>query len=196
MARRKHDDLGCVIKKERIDCNGKGIGAHLPEYRECRIDLCNSSSFDDCDLAPDAGGGGPNVVQLSFNIRHIRIDENADGRCIGSQLTHQPEPLRLELGLKPARTSEIAARSMQAGAEPGGDGICGDCKAQGWGGGCGFRCTRSNVTADGNDNCNLPANEIGGQCSEALVFSLCPPVFDRHIAAFNKTGVIQRLSND
>src|SRR5262249_59392049 len=45
-------------------------------------------------------------------------------------------------------------------------------------------------------DCNLPANEISGQCSEPAVISLCPAVFDRHVATFNKTGVIQPLSND
>src|SRR5262245_9349241 len=33
-----------------------------PEDRECRIDLCNGTSIDDCDLPPDAGSRGPNVV--------------------------------------------------------------------------------------------------------------------------------------
>src|SRR5262250_1104423 len=60
----------------------------------------------------------------------------------------------------------------------------------------GFGCKRSNITADGNNDCNLPADEIGGQCSEPTVISLRPAVFDRHVAAFDKTGVIQSLSND
>src|SRR5262249_54908571 len=51
-------------------------------------------------------------------------------------------------------------------------------------------------TADGNNDCNLPADEIGGQCSKPTVISLRPAVFDRHAAAFDKTGVIQPLSND
>src|SRR4029453_746367 len=41
-----------------------------------------------------------------------------------------------------------------------------------------------------------PADEISGQCSELVVISLRPAVFDQHIAAFNKTSVIQPLSND
>ncbi len=53
---RKHHDLGCAIEKERIDSNSKGIGAHLPERRECRIDLGNATSVEDYDLPPDAGG--------------------------------------------------------------------------------------------------------------------------------------------
>src|SRR5262249_59706108 len=64
------------------------------------------------------------------------------------------------------------------------------------GGGCGLSGKRSNITADRNDNCNLPADEISGQWSEPVVISLCPAVFDRHVAVFNKTGVIQPLSND
>src|SRR5262249_715657 len=55
---------------------------------------------------------------------------------------------------------------------------------------------RSNITADGNNDCNLPADEIGGQCSKPTVISLRPAVFDPHVAAFDKTGVIQSLSND
>src|SRR5262245_11084077 len=47
---------------------------------------------------------------LACAIEKERID--------GSQLTQQLEPLRLELGLKPARTGEIAAGSMQAGNQP------------------------------------------------------------------------------
>src|SRR5262249_48317478 len=60
----------------------------------------------------------------------------------------------------------------------------------------GLGCKRSNITADGNNDCNLPADEIGGQCSKPTVISLRPAVFDRHVAAFDKTGVIQPLSND
>src|SRR5262249_55785996 len=40
------------------------------------------------------------------------------------------------------------------------------------------------------------ADEIGGECSKPTIISLRPAVFDRHIAAFDKTGVIQSLSND
>src|SRR5262249_24822353 len=43
---------------------------------------------------------------------------------------------------------------------------------------------------------NLPADEIGGQCSKPTVISLRPAVFDRHVAAFDKTDVSQSLSND
>src|SRR5499425_1663808 len=60
----------------------------------------------------------------------------------------------------------------------------------------GFGCKRSNIAADGNNDCNLPADEIGGQCSKPTVISLRPAVFDRHVAAFDKAGVIQSLSND
>src|SRR5215468_6129733 len=78
---RKHDDLRRTIEKKRIDSNGKGIDALLPEGCECRIDLGNGTRVEDYDLPADIGGRGPNVVQLSIDIRHIRIDENADGRC-------------------------------------------------------------------------------------------------------------------
>jgi hypothetical protein len=40
MPRCKHDDLRRPIEKERIDRNGKGVDVHLPQGRECRIDLC------------------------------------------------------------------------------------------------------------------------------------------------------------
>jgi hypothetical protein len=115
MSCREHDDLGRTIEKERIDTNGKGIDALLPEGRECRIDLCDGTGVEDYDLPPDIGGRGPNIVQLSIDIRRIRIDENADGRCVGSQLTQEPEPLRLQLGLKPAVAGEVAAGSLQVG---------------------------------------------------------------------------------
>ena len=52
----KHDDLARAVEKERIDSDGKGFGAHLPEGRECRIDLGNGTSVEDYDLPPDAGG--------------------------------------------------------------------------------------------------------------------------------------------
>src|SRR5262249_47223975 len=184
---RKHDDLRRTIEKEPIDNNGKGIDALLPEGRECCIDLGNGTRVEDYDLPPDIGGRGPNVVQLSIDIRHIRIEENADGRCIGSQLTQEPEPLRLQLGLKPAVAGEVAAGLLQVGNQPAADWIRCDGKDHGQGGGCGLRCKRSNIAADRNDNCDLPADEISGQCSEPVVISLCPAVFDRHVAAFDKT---------
>src|SRR5204863_3907369 len=64
------------------------------------------------------------------------------------------------------------------------------------GGGRGLGCKGSNITTDRNDNCNPPVDEISGQYSEPVVMSLCPAVFDRHVTTFNKTGVIQPLSND
>src|SRR5262249_57077659 len=67
-------------------------------------------------------------------------------------------------------------------------------RGEGWGGGLGGK--RRNITADGNNDCNLPADEIGGQCSKPTVISLRPAVFDRHVAAFDKASVIQSLSND
>src|SRR5262245_3132667 len=128
---RKHDDLRRTIEKERIDSNGKGIDALLPEGRECCIDLGNGTRVEDYHLAPDIGGRGPNVVQLSIDMRHIRIDENADGRCIGSQLTQEPEPLRLQLGDKYADAGEIAAGPMQVGNQPAADRIRCDSKDHG-----------------------------------------------------------------
>jgi hypothetical protein len=127
----KHDDLRRTIEKERIDRNGKGIDALLPEGRECFIDLGNGTRVEDYDLPPDIGGRGPNVVQLSIDIHHIRIDENADGRCIGSQLSQEPEPLRLHLGLKPAVAGQIAAGPMQVGNQPAADWIRCDGKDHG-----------------------------------------------------------------
>src|SRR5215510_600413 len=113
---RKHDDLRRTIEKERIDCNGKGIDALLPEGHECCIDLGNGTRVEDYDLPPDIGGRGPNVDQLSIDIRHIRIDENADGRCIGSQLTQEPEPLRLHLGLKPPGRCRLETSPLRIGS--------------------------------------------------------------------------------
>src|SRR5262249_38879114 len=115
---RKHDDLRRTIEKERIDSNGKGSDALLPEGRESCIDLGNGTPVEDSDRPPDIGSRGPNVVQLSIDIRHIRIDENTDGRCIGSQLTQEPEPLRLQLSYKCAVAGEIAAGPMQVGNQP------------------------------------------------------------------------------
>ena len=80
---------------------------------------------------------------------------------------------------------------MQVGNQPAADWIRSDGKDHGQGGGCGLRCKRSNIAADCNDNCNLPADEISGQCSEPVVISLRPAVFDRYVAAFDKTGAIQ-----
>src|SRR5215813_12146380 len=128
---RKHDDLRRTIEKKRIDSNGKGIDALLPEGCERRIDLGNGTRVEDYDLPPDIGSRGPNVVQLSIDIRHIRIDENADGRCIGSQLTQEPEPLRLQLSLKPAVAGAIAAGPMQVGNQPAADWIRCDGKDHG-----------------------------------------------------------------
>src|SRR5262249_5494846 len=128
---RKHDDLRRTIEKERIDSNGKGIDALLPESRECCIDLGNGSRVEDYDLPPDIGGRGPNVGPLSLDMRHSRRDEYAAGRCCGAQLTQEREPLGLQLGLKPAVASEIAAGPMQVGNQPAADWIRCDGKDHG-----------------------------------------------------------------
>jgi hypothetical protein len=47
MSCREHDDLGRTIEKERIDTNGKGIDALLPEGRECRINLSDGTGVED-----------------------------------------------------------------------------------------------------------------------------------------------------
>ncbi len=90
----------------------------------------------------------------------IRVDDNADGRCIGSQLAQEPEPLRLQLGLKPAKSGEIAAGSMQVGNQPAADRIRSRSakttvrwRSRPW-------LQRSNIAADGNNDRNLAADEI------------------------------------
>src|SRR6516225_3295747 len=85
---------------------------------------------------------------------------------------------------------------MQVGHQPAADRIRCDSKDHGQGGSCGLDCKCRSITADCNNDCNLPADEISGQCSEPAVISLCPAVFDRYVMAFDKTGVIQPLSND
>src|SRR5271166_2944805 len=85
---------------------------------------------------------------------------------------------------------------MQVGNQPAADRIRCNSKDHGQGGGCGLGCKCRSITADRNNDCNLPADEIGGQCREPAVISLRRAVFDRNVTAFDKTSLIQRLSKD
>jgi hypothetical protein len=42
-----------------------------------------------------------------------------------------------------------------------------------------------------NDHGYLMANQFGDQRREPIVLTLCPPVFNRHVLAFDVTGILQ-----
>jgi hypothetical protein len=39
----------------------------------------------------------------------------------------------------------------------------------------------------------LPTNQIGRQRRQTVILAFCPPILDRHVAAFDKTGLIEAL---
>ena len=54
-----------------------------------------------------------------------------------------------------------------------------------------FRCKRTIRTLQYNDHGYLTADQFGEQRREPIVSTLCPPVLDRQVLAFDVTGFLQ-----
>jgi hypothetical protein len=57
--------------------------------------------------------------------------------------------------------------------------------------GCRFGCERTICALQYNDHGYLTANQFGNERREPIVSTLCPPVFNCHVLAFDVTGILQ-----
>jgi len=111
MACREHHELRGANEKEPIGRDQKRINVHLGKPCKGRIDVGNGAGIQDIDLLSDGAGGGFNVTYLCLREGRVRVHENGDCRGVGTQLTQQPELLRLEFDLEPALPGDVAARN-------------------------------------------------------------------------------------
>ena len=51
--------------------------------------------------------------------------------------------------------------------------------------------SRGGFAADRHNNCDLAANEVGGELRQPIVLALGPAILDRRVAALNETSVLQ-----
>ena len=54
-----------------------------------------------------------------------------------------------------------------------------------------FGCKRTLCAFQCNDHGYLTANQLSSQRRQLIVFTMCPPVFDRHVPALDVTGFTQ-----
>src|SRR5262245_59290892 len=109
-----------VTRGQRDDCLAMGVGERAGADEQCAcpsfdelcegcVDLTPASRFGNDDLLPEGLCRFLHIGLLGHRLRLARSDEHGNGRCLGSELTQQFQPLgpqrtELVLNLKTAKT--------------------------------------------------------------------------------------------
>ena len=56
-----------------------------------------------------------------------------------------------------------------------------------------FAAAIPNASAAGHYRVNLAADEVGGQCGHAIIMTIGPAIFSRHVSSFDVAGFAQAL---
>jgi hypothetical protein len=90
-----------------------------------------------------------------------------------------------------AEAGQISARSVEAIDETNLDWVGALHEHNRDGFGRRFGCKRTVCTLQDNDHGHLSANQFGDQRRQPIVSTLCPPVFNRDVLAFDVTDILQ-----
>ena len=126
-------------------------------------------------------------------LEFVRVHQQGNHPSPRNQLRQQLKPLSRHLGGEHADPSEVAARPGEAGDQPVPDRIGATPEDDRDRRGRAFRgkCTRR---AGRDDQIDVAADEIGGQCGQPIVMALRPAIFDRQILSLDIAGFAQSLA--
>ena len=192
---RQMNQLDAPAVEERVAAHKKRVRSPAHNACEGRINLAAGAGVEDLDLQSDGAGSWFHVSQRGLGIRNVgRIDKHGHASGCGHQLMQELQPLCHQLGTEEIDTSEVAARSGEAGDETEPDRVFGgeeDDRNRG-GRGLGRQCHSGAATC--YDHGDRSARQISRQRRNSIKLILGPSVFGRHVLALNIAGALEALA--
>ena len=143
-------------------------------------------------LLPELTRGLVQVFPLGLDIRIIRIYEHADRGGFWDELVQQLQPLCSKINEIVSYAGCVPARVIETAHETRRDRVSSSGEYDRDHGSCSLGRKRRRRGSRGYDG-HLPTHQIGRQGRQSVVLAFCPPILDRHVATFDKTGLIQAL---
>src|SRR5262249_5670996 len=114
-----------------------------------------------------------------------------DHSRVWHQIVEQFQPFGCERVVQEGRSSDIAARSVEAGNETEFDRVAADREYDWNARRCGFGGKWCRRALDCHDHSHAVANQIGSQCRQSVETTLGPAIFDRYVAALDIAAFIE-----
>ena len=165
-----------------------------PKARESRIYFKAGTGVADLDVQPHGASSCFHVSQRGLRTRIHRIDKHCHTSRSGHQLTQEFQPLCCQLKIENIDACQVAVRPGEAGDKAKPDRVFGDDKDDGDRRGCRLGREWCYGASGRDDHSDLPANQFGRQWRQPIVLTFGPPVFDRHVLAFDITSLLQALA--
>src|SRR5262249_32396470 len=192
MPGRQRDDLIGIGKKRNSATDHKSVSPLLNKVREGRLELAWATCIHEQEA---------NCISIRRSLQHSRfaLGKNGVGRVaevsnrLGSrhQLEQQVKTLSSHFGPHEVDAGDIAPRPVETIDEANADWVGGLHKNDRDRLGSRFGCKRTLCAFQCNDHGYLTANQLSGQRSQLIVFTMGIPVFDRYVLAFDVTGFTQ-----
>ena len=145
-------------------------------------------------MLPEGASGILNTPQLSLKIRIGWVEQHRDQRGSRNQPVKEPQSLSLQHLLKDVHPGCVAARPIEAHDQAGCDRI--DAIYEDNWNRCGCRVGRKcrGAASRRDDHGHAPADNIPGQRYKSIGLTIRGAEINRHVPAFDVTGVFQGLA--
>ena len=183
--------------KQRIRADYEAAGPQLHQRGKDCVEIAVAARMQDMNLQPERARSRLQVSRLRLRIWIGRIDEEAErwwrsgpvravvrSRFGASSSDRFVVPVRLPPWLRFRLVTRPNADRVDARKEN-----------DRYGRGRGLGCLSAWKPTIGDNQCNAPANELGGERRQALVLIICPQIVNRYVAPLNKAGLAQPLAN-
>src|SRR5262249_24769003 len=190
---RQCGELLALGNEESIGADHEPACPQLEQGCEDRIEVALGARVQDMKLQPEGARRRLQISRQGLGTGIGWIDEDRNDGCSRDQLVQHFQPLRSYFYGQRGDAREVTARSIEAGDEALLDRIeagreddrnrrC--CRL-------GHRGRRNG--AYGNHR-HLTANQVGRECGQSIIVTLCPAIFDRNVLAFDVAGLLQTLA--
>jgi hypothetical protein len=180
--------------EHQVGSNRQRSGSQLNRAYKGRVELALVARTENMELKPKPLRGKLRPSRCGFGLHGIGgIDEqgnDSDGR---HHFVKQIQQLRCQLHVQRGHAGNIAARSVEAGNEANFHRVLGGREDDRNRRGCPLGGERRRCAKRG-DHGDLTTHQIGCLLRQPIIVALRPAVFDRHILAFDVTGLLQTLA--
>jgi hypothetical protein len=188
MARCHGRDLLPAAEKDRIRVDQQRLNAMPSKIVERDLNVTLGIGIPDYDIESERMRGGTQVRQDRRDVRICRISEETNNFCRWDEFAQDLEPLRCECDREKTDAGDISTRPVEAFGEAESDRVVTHVEDDGnrdrriLGGGHGGRA------AHGNNDRDLPPDQISGERRQAIKLALRPAEFNRDVATLRSEG--------
>src|SRR5215510_14902654 len=192
MAGRQGDDLIGICKKRNSAAHHERFSSLLNKVREGCLELAWATCIHEHAANSTSTRGSLQLTRFALGKTGVgRVAEVSDRLGCWHQFEQQVKALSSHFGPHEVDAGDISARFAETADEANPDRIGSLQKNDRDRLGRGFGRKRTLCAFQGNDHGYLTANQFCGQRRQLIVFTMCPPVFDRYVSFLDVTSFTQ-----